>query len=292
MLFLDGSGLLPAKIGDTKGEFARKTTVANPVPRTFTGPALGPFSTGESPPLAQADLFAYRILIPATNDPPASIIARLSTGDPWAVERTYRKGRVILMAGPLDAEGGTLPVNPDFVPLVHELIYRLADPSTSNLPIKPGESLRIELVEAPKEGVTATTITRPDGTTFEAAILKDGSKSRIKLDDTTDPGVYRINLPGPSGGIAFASVAADPKESEPDLLAKAEADKLAEGWPMAIETTPEGLNGRLLASTGQGPKSIWRWLVLAALGGLCIEVWMTRSLVKSRGITAAEEVAS
>jgi hypothetical protein len=291
-LFADGGGLLPAKLGETKGEFARKTAVAHPVPRTFTGPALGPFGAGESPPLAEADLFSYRILSPATNDPPASIIARLDTGDPWAVERQHRKGRVIVMAGPLDAEGGTLPVNPDFVPLIHELIYRLADPASTNRPAKPGEALRIELAEAPRDGVKTARVTRPDGSTFEAPIAVEGAKQRVKLDDTAEPGIYRVNLPGASGGTAFVSVASDPKESEPEPLAKVEADKLAEGWPLAIETTAEALSGRMATSTGGGPKPIWRWLVLAALGGLCMEVCMTRSLVKSRGMTAPEEATT
>ena len=70
----------------------------------------------------------YRVLHAGRGRNPAAAIARLDTGDPWAVERPFRKGRVIVLAGPLDAEGGTLPVNPDFVPLVHELIFHLADP--------------------------------------------------------------------------------------------------------------------------------------------------------------------
>ena len=52
----------------------------------------------------------------------ASVRARLDTGDPWAVERPHGSGRVLVLATPLDAEGGTLPVNPDYVPLVKRSI--------------------------------------------------------------------------------------------------------------------------------------------------------------------------
>ena len=34
---------------------------------------------------------------------------------------------------------------------------------------------------------------------------------------------------------------------------------------------------------------MWRYLVLAALGGLCLEVWMTRKVAMDRGMTAAAE---
>ena len=57
---------------------------------------------------------------------------------------------------------------------------------------------------------------------------------------------------------------------------------------MAIESDPDAMNARLLSATGRGPRPVWRWLVLAALGGLCLEVWMTRSLVKGRGMAAVE----
>ncbi|MDB5348762.1 MAG: N-terminal double-transrane protein, partial [Planctomycetota bacterium] len=198
-------------------------------------------------------------------------------------------GRVILLAGPLDAEGGTLPVNPDFVPLVHELIYRLADPSSDGLPNRPGEAIRIDLAESPAPDRTFATVTRPDGTTENAPILREGPKARVRLEDTGEPGIYRIALPGPSGGTAFASVASDGRETEPDPLDPAEAKRLSEGWPLSIETDPNRLNTRLLSSSGGGPRPLWRWLVLAALGGLCFEVFMTRQLVQSRGMTGAEE---
>ena len=291
-LFADGNGPLPASFGDVRGSFARREAVGHPSPRTFTGPALGPFGQGDSPPLGGADLFAYRVLTPSTGASPSAVIARLDTGDPWAVERPYRKGRVVLLAGPLDAEGGTLPVNPDFVPLVHEIIYRLADPSTGASTHRPGESIRVNLAEAPPPSAVSTTVTRPDGTTAQAAITRDGGAARVVLSDTSEPGIYRVNLPGPSGGFGYASVAADARESDPDPLDPAEAAKLSEGWPLAFAKDEDALRERLLDSAGSGPRPLWRLLVLAALGGLCVEVFLTRQLVKGRGMTVAVEESS
>ena len=133
-LYQGGAGWLPARIGATRGEADRRQTIAHPDPRTFIGPALAPLGQGEGPPLAGADLFQYQVLEPAKD---AAVLARLDTGDPWIVERPFAKGRVAMMAGPVDAEGGTLPVNPDFVPLVHELIYHLASASAAPLEFAP-----------------------------------------------------------------------------------------------------------------------------------------------------------
>ena len=118
---------------------------------------------------------------------------------------------------------------------------------------------------------------------------RGGQGPRRADDDASEPGIYRIALPGPSGGTAYASVAADARESEPDALDPAEAKRLSEGWPLTFETDPNRLNSRLLASSGGGPRPLWRGLVLAALAGLCFEVFLTRKLVKDRGMTAVDE---
>ena len=87
--YQNGAGWLPARLGATKGDPSRRQTIAHPAPRTFIGPALAPLGQGESPPLAGADLFEYRVLEPAKN---ASVTARLDTGDPWIVERRFGNG--------------------------------------------------------------------------------------------------------------------------------------------------------------------------------------------------------
>ena len=131
-----------------------------PAPRTFAGPALAPLGQGDNPPLAQADFFAYRVLEP---EPGASVVAGLDTGDPWIVERAVGKGRVALLSTPIDAEGGTLPVNPDFVPFAHELIAHLAAGAEGPRSIKPGEPLEFPLDPPPPPNLKTLTLTTPSG---------------------------------------------------------------------------------------------------------------------------------
>jgi hypothetical protein len=280
-LYQEGRGWLPARLGDWKGDLARREVAARPAASTFTGPTLAPLAEADGPPLAEAHLFAYRVLEPA---PSAAVLARLDTGDPWIVERSYGKGQVVLLAGPLDAEGGTLPVNPDYVPLMHELITNLADVPARRV-IGPGEPLVVPLSPSLKDVVKDLPLTLPDGSTARATVVRAGTRIEARFADTIEPGIYRLGLPDPPGGSAYVAVADDGREADPTPLEAGEVATLAEGWPLAF--VDEADADLLLTGEATGRLEIWRGLVIAALGGLCLEVFLTRRLARRRGLTAA-----
>jgi len=278
-----GTGLMPAILGDWRGEPTSRKAVAHPAPPSFSGAVLAPFGAGESPPLADADLFFYRVLTPATKPPAAAVLARLDNGDPWIVERPFGKGRVIVTAGPLDAEGGTLPVNPDFVPLVHELVYHLADPANSSDEVRPGERIAFPITPLPRPDATTIPVLTPDGATVNASIERAKDETAVGvLPIAEESGIYRVTLP--DSRYLYLSVSGDPRESEPEPLSASDTKTLSTGWPLVFETDPARLPSLLLTSGRGGRHPIWRWLVLAALAGLCTEVWLTRRLVRQRGI--------
>jgi hypothetical protein len=281
--FWNNLGGIPALLGELKGSPADRKAIAHPAPRTFTGPLMAPFATSEAPPLAEADFFAYRVLTPT---PGASVSARLDTGDPWVVERPQGRGRVLLLAGPIDAEAGTLPVNPDFVPLTHEWVFHLAGSRESST-VRPGEPLVFKLVPPPEGSITSLPLQTPGGALERAPVVRGAGSAHARFDDTSEAGIYRLTLPDPPGGFVYASVASDGRESDPAPLEPLEAAKLAEGWPLVFEPDPARLNARLFAAERGGRQELWRLLVLAALGGLCLEVYLTRRLVRSQGLAGS-----
>jgi hypothetical protein len=129
----------------------------------------------------------------------------------------------------------------------------------------------------------------PGGATVRAPVVREAGTARVRLDPAiaSVPGIYRLGLPEPPGGFAYASVAGDDRESDPAPLEPAEASRLAEGWPLAFETDPSRLESRLFAAERGGRHEVWRGLVLAALAGLCLEVYLTRRLVRSQGTDSA-----
>ncbi len=275
-------GWLPATAGELKGDFAASKAAARPAPGTFSGPLFGPLGQGDRPPLGEAELFGYRVLVPASSGR-AEVPARLDSGDPWLVERVAGRGRVALLAGPLDAEGGTLAVNPDFVPWVHELILHVGsgvDASVASA-ARPGEPLTFRLPSAPAAGVEMLDVVTPSGRRVPAPVVRNEAGGAVTLDgaEVREPGTYRVDVR--RGSSAYATVASDPGESDLEPLAAAEASKLAEGWALEFEESPDGLAASVLRRGGSGRRDLWRFLVLAALGGLCVEIWLTRRAARA-----------
>ncbi len=272
-------GWSPATVGKLNGNLAKKVVVAHPSPRTFNGPALGPLGQGDAPALGEADLFAYRVLEPA---PGSTVTARLDTGDPWIVERSFGKGKVALLASSIDAESGTLPVNPDFVPFAHELIAHLASGAEGPRSIKAGEPLEFALDPAPSQEVKSLTLTTPSGSKVELPVLTSGTSARVRQTETSEPGIYRLTLPGPPGTFAYAQVVGDDLNNGPTPLEPAEAEVLAQGWPLAFDADSNRLARRVLTADQARRNEVWHTLILAALGGLCLEVWLTRRMVRKQ----------
>ena len=282
-------GWLPAKLGERTGDFLAKKVVAHPNPSSFSGPVLSAFGPSQSsgtpddtPALGRAGLFGYFRLEPTAE---ATVSARLDTGEPWVVERAFGKGRVLLLAGPLDAEGGTLPVNPDFVPLIHEWTFHLAG-GTRPRAVKPGEPLVFNLNPGLPADVTTLSILPPDGVEAKAPITRNAGVARARYEDTTETGLYRLTLPGPNKGYAYGIVQGESRESDLAPLEPAEAEKLAEGWPLVFENDAKKLADRVITGEGieGGRQEIWRVLILLALAGLCVEIYLTRRLVRGQGL--------
>jgi hypothetical protein len=276
----NGVGWMPAKLLARKGDPSTPEAVAHPAPSSFSGPVLAPFARGDAPPLGRAALFTYTRLAPTAG---ATVAARLDTGDPWVVEGPKGRGRVLVLAGPLDAGGGTLVANPDFVPLAHEWVRHLAG-GAGPRPAKPGEPIDFDLPSPPPTGVATLPVLTPGGDSARAAVIRSAGSARARFEDTVEPGVYRLALPEPPGGFAYATVDPDPRAPlpDPDPLAPSDLSTLTQDWPLAFETDPARLSGRLLADPRPARREFWQALILAALGGLCVEIYLTRRLVRGQ----------
>ncbi len=75
--------------------------------------------------------------------------------------------------------------------------------------------------------------------------------ARARFEATAEPGVYRLSLPDPPGGFAYATVARRrPRGDDPAPLEPAEAARLAEGWPLGFEPDTPRLSARMLSAGG------------------------------------------
>ncbi len=67
-------------------------------------------------------------------------------------------------------------------------------------------------------------------------------------------------------------------------LEPASADALVRALPLRFESDRAALAGWLFAAGPASRHEIWRYLVLGTLAGLCMEVWLTRRMVKNSGM--------
>jgi hypothetical protein len=111
-------------------------------PRSFEHPALKPLAGASDLESAQFE----RYWTAASESEPATRVgARLANGVPFLAERPYGRGCVAQINAPLDVSAGTLVARQGFVPLLHELVYHLAQPVVVDLNIRPSRGATIPL---------------------------------------------------------------------------------------------------------------------------------------------------
>ena len=111
-------------------------------PKTFENPVLRSLAGASDLDAAQ---FERYWAVTGEEDPAAHMGARFVNGAPYLAERAYGRGVVMQVNAPLDVSAGTLVARQGFVPLVHELVYYLAQPVVANLNIRPSRGATIPL---------------------------------------------------------------------------------------------------------------------------------------------------
>ena len=231
-LFDNGDGLLPMPIDSLQGRSipgsARPSaTVAN---QFFEHPALAFFNEPQNGGTSRAKFHRwlhlkltdeYSAAARASVESNSHVLARLSTGAPWMVEKPFGRGRVIMVATTADSDWGNLPALPAYVPLIQRLTVYLASSVTPPNNLNPGEPL-VSL--HPQHHIHRNArLVDAKGTEHQIKIAGEGRRGRIEFSKTLEPGVYRVT--DPDGQIENFAVNLSRQESEPELLAM---DKLEE----------------------------------------------------------------
>ena len=176
-----------------------------------------------------------------------------------------------------------MPVNPDFVPWAHELIAHLAAGAEGPRSTRPGEPLEFPLDPPPPLEAQALPLTTPSGRAAEAPIDRRSGTAKARYAETGEAGIYRLTLPTEPPTFAYAAVVGDLQDADPAPLDAAEVKALEQGWPLTFDADPARLASRVLKVDRARRNEVWRALILAALGGLCLEVWLTRRMARRRG---------
>jgi len=137
--------LLPARLADTL-HIVRKDEVISPSVRTLTHPALQKIADASKSDFSTAVITNYRPqTIPDALRSESSVGARFNNGDIFLTSRRVGEGRVALLGTSLDATSGNLVTRQAFLPMIHELVYYLANPAAYDLNLDPGWEVNLTL---------------------------------------------------------------------------------------------------------------------------------------------------
>jgi len=196
--------------------------------------------------------------------PGARLLAKFDGGDPALLEIPIGSGRALVLTAGWRPEDSQLALSTKFVPLLYSLLEQSGAPPAPPLQYYAGED-----IPAPSAGSGGEAwVARADGSRIPASGSDHG---RLRLD----PGVYTS---ASSGATSQFAVNLDPAESRVSPISQDELERLGVPLKVTSELTAEQQaqkRARLANAEIEARQKVWRWLVLAALGVLLVETWLS-----------------
>jgi hypothetical protein len=274
-LYRDGAGILPVELKDpTAADGSEKTSLsgadlAHPVFRFMAG---------------RPDLFLSATIdryFPAgARSTGAKDLAQYVSGDPFLIEASAGKGRVLLMTTSLGADWTSLPLSSFYLPFLQSTVRYLAETSAVHLKLnlRPGEAIEAPIDES--AGAHAVTVITPDGDQRPAEIVRGGEQAIARYTETDQPGVYLMRVADPAKPYSLAFVVrTSTADSDPSPLTRQNWESLTGG--LGFEKL-DPVERPLDASPGAdaGRQELWRWGLAGVLGLALLEMAVGRSIAR------------
>lgn len=196
-------------------------------------PVLTNMADPSTSSLGRAEVRRYMLLDPSP-DAGGEVVMGLDDGAPFLLTKVLERGRVALLTGSLDRDWGDLPIRPDFLPLVQQLIRHLTRVSevdvtpmlvgaAAPMPLEDGRVRRVKIT-TPKGAVHTSERPRGEGTAWV-------------FERTELPGHYQVQPDPPLPELAALpgfSVAIDPggadlrgpETAKPQDVQRSEAERV------------------------------------------------------------------
>ena len=269
ILFRQGAGPLPARLGDRHGDVQRRDDAYAFDPGDFSHPLLSAFQGNPDAGLETTLSYIYiQAALPTRGD--ARVALAFDTGDPAIVERPFGRGHSLLVTTSVDERWGTWPLWPSFLPLIHEIVQYSVAGRWGERQRLVGDALS-EIFPVTAADVDAA-IVRPDGQTQSARVVREESSSRFTFENTGTAGIYEVTFAHPVSRSELFAVNVDPQESQ---LAKFGHDELSEelltGLEFSYLTSWPGEEAAPEDSSSAEHGGLARWILYAILYLMFVE---------------------
>lgn len=285
--------LLPATAGPIVDRTATRGGAMATLDRTH--PALQLFSAPRSGDFTSARVFRYRGAEPRAD---ATILARFDDGAPALLERTDGKGRVMLWTSTFDGLWNDLPVQPVFLPFVHEIAKHSAGYAEERPWATVGRVVELSRQAAAVLGPASPQANGEAEAREIVVVAPSGARTTIApldgayVNELREQGFHEIRaLDGRTARARPIAVNLDIAESE---LVAADAEELIASLRSTDSTDTSGTaagDAELLSSEERERRQGTWWYLLAAAALLLVaETAMSNRL--SRGRISAPAVRS
>jgi acyl-coenzyme A thioesterase PaaI-like protein len=220
------------------------------------------FSAPHSGDFATARVYRYRDLKPVGD---SGVIARFDDGSPALFARGAGRGRIAVWTSSLDEYWTDLPLQPVWLPFVHELASHIARASDPRASFTAGDALDLS-----RHGELTASFTRADSAADLVLQAPSGRRDRLTAQGSThvavlrEAGIYELRgASTPVGSGRPIAVNVDLAESD---LSRFDPQELiaAVTAPMAVRPGGEAPPPGSPAET-ERRQTIWWYLMAAAL---------------------------
>lgn len=241
-------------------------------------PAFDVFRAPRSGDLGAPRFYRYRAVQAPAADSSVSVLARFDDGTVALAERRVGRGRVLVWSSTLDRQWNDLPVQPLYVPFVHQLVKHAAGFERPRGARTVGDVVDARSAANVADDV-ALVVTAPDGTRREIG----AGERALTLEQR---GFYSVRRAQGADAV-LATVAANVDVAESDLAALAPAE-LAASVRTPGEAARAAQASALSLEDRERRQALWWYLLAGALALLAIETGLSNRA--SRRAARAREV--
>jgi len=263
----NGAGFLPCPLAEAV------TPAISPIPAAINlgHPVFDGFGARSDEAWKEAKVRSYFKLdtkqIKASDMDP---LLTLDNGDLLVAERRRGLGLVTLVATSLNADWTDLPLQAAYVPLMRGIVGHLGSFIIPPRNLEPGGQIIYARAKDPAKGLRAED---PSGKPLKLTLASWEGRDAVVSEPLMEPGVYVLHDPNQPKPIYYA-VAVSPAESALAPISDREvARHFEEG--LSLIHTPEQAAESLFPARRLSVE-LWKWFLLAALGLMFGEAWLTR----------------
>lgn len=234
----DGEGLSPVMIGEMAGNADSREEFVTIHPPAAEHPATMLLGDTQRLDIDEARIHRRFRLAPTAAVEQLSVLLESGYGEPIAVEKFTGRGRVIVQGFPLGLQWSNLPLCHVFVPMVHEWLWYLIQPSATPRNLEPNMPIAQRVSETNGDGPAV--LETPDGTKLELRPSSEGDAEVYRFTQTAFPGEYSLEFSpsdAPPSRFPFY-VRREAAESDLTPLTTAQQTELAKHSPMHFVTDP------------------------------------------------------